>query len=219
MKKYPKGNPSDWIRRAVGPGDVVIDGGANMGGFTIAAAETVGPSGRVYAVEPDPRCADTLRGLEKRFPQVTFIPAALVSSPGRVLLHQAKNTEQSSLVHGAVSDRIGEIEVDGITLDSLTTKRVKAVKLDLQGGESEALHGAPMVAAGKPSWCVELWPHAMRQRGIPMAHWILGLFRGTDYRARTMADGYPETTYEELLAWCLDEKHPEYQHINALFTA
>jgi len=34
------------------PGDVVIDVGANIGGFTVPLAERVGPSGRVHAFEP-----------------------------------------------------------------------------------------------------------------------------------------------------------------------
>lgn len=214
---YPKGNPSDWIRRAVGPGDVVIDGGANKGGFTIAAAETVGPTGRVFAVEPDPRCADALRELEARFSQVTFIPAALVAEPGRVLLTQGDKSEHSSLVRAAVTDKLAEIEVEGVTLASLTTAPVKAVKLDLQGGERHALLGASHLLVTGPQWCVELWPHAMRRAGGEIG--IASLFRELGYCARTLADGYPETPYDDLLAWCLDETHPETKHINVLFTA
>ena len=38
--------------RTVRPGDFVVDGGANMGFFTIAMAQLVGESGSVLAVEP-----------------------------------------------------------------------------------------------------------------------------------------------------------------------
>ena len=37
------------------PGAVVVDAGANWGYFTLIAAAAAGPSGRVIALEPDPR--------------------------------------------------------------------------------------------------------------------------------------------------------------------
>ena len=43
------------------PGDVVVDGGANIGGFTLVAASIVGPGGAVHAVEAAPATAALLR--------------------------------------------------------------------------------------------------------------------------------------------------------------
>jgi len=45
---------NDWLRRAVKPGDVVLDIGANVGLVTLEAAWLAGPAGRVVAVEPAP---------------------------------------------------------------------------------------------------------------------------------------------------------------------
>jgi FkbM family methyltransferase len=46
----------------VGPGDVVLDVGANIGIHTVFLSDAVGPSGQVIAVEPDP---DNLRLLRQ----------------------------------------------------------------------------------------------------------------------------------------------------------
>jgi FkbM family methyltransferase len=222
VKPYPKGNPSDWIRRIARPGDIVIDGGANIGGFSKAAAETVGERGRVYAVEPDPRCAKELEDLTVLHPQVTYVAAALSRTAGCVELHQAKHPAQSSLVLGAVSDPLATLQVAAITLDGLASGAVRAVKLDLQGGEALALYGASDLLTRCPYWCLEFWPWAMRKVGMrsprAAAEWILWAFANLDFTAHTLADGYPLTNYDDLLVWCHDETHPEYQHINIAFS-
>src|SRR5687768_378891 len=44
-----------FLRDLVGPGDTVIDVGANIGSITLALADAVGPSGRILSIEPHPR--------------------------------------------------------------------------------------------------------------------------------------------------------------------
>ena len=46
---------TDYLKQALRPGMVFVDGGANVGYFTLLAAKLVGESGRVYAFEPEPR--------------------------------------------------------------------------------------------------------------------------------------------------------------------
>ena len=68
----------------LGPGDVFIDGGANIGLFTLVAADRVGAQGKVIAFEPGR--AVRLRLIENvalnRLIQVEVVPAALSSQPG-----------------------------------------------------------------------------------------------------------------------------------------
>ena len=40
------------LRDRLGPGDTFVDGGANVGLFTLVAAARVGPAGRVISFEP-----------------------------------------------------------------------------------------------------------------------------------------------------------------------
>ena len=49
------------FRRMLRPGDLVLDLGAHVGVYTLAAAEAVGAQGRVHAFEPHPRNAGLLR--------------------------------------------------------------------------------------------------------------------------------------------------------------
>ena len=48
-------------RRVIRTGDVVVDGGSNIGFFALFAARLVGGNGRVFAFEPDPQSFLLLR--------------------------------------------------------------------------------------------------------------------------------------------------------------
>ncbi|HEY6361439.1 MAG TPA: FkbM family methyltransferase, partial [Vicinamibacterales bacterium] len=43
-----------WARALLRPGGRFVDAGANVGYFSLIAADRVGPEGRVFAVEPNP---------------------------------------------------------------------------------------------------------------------------------------------------------------------
>lgn len=49
------------FRRCIRSGDTIVDIGANCGYYALAAAGQTGPSGRVVAIEPNPRLAALLR--------------------------------------------------------------------------------------------------------------------------------------------------------------
>lgn len=51
----------DLFRRAISTGDVVVDIGANCGYYALAASQCVGSTGRVVAIEPNPRLVDLMR--------------------------------------------------------------------------------------------------------------------------------------------------------------
>ena len=48
----PEPEVSDLMARAAKPGSFVIDGGANIGFFTVLLSRLVGPDGHVVAIEP-----------------------------------------------------------------------------------------------------------------------------------------------------------------------
>jgi FkbM family methyltransferase len=118
----------------------VIDGGAHVGTFSIAAQSTF-PEARFHLVEPQPACREPLRTLcaARGF---AFHECALAEKPGRILL--TATGEPSTGAHVA-SDGENAISVAAEALDTLfpsvTREDRVLLKLDLQGYELQALKG------------------------------------------------------------------------------
>ena len=55
--RYLSWNPQEYaaFKRAVSPGMVALDIGANVGAYSMLLGQWVGPAGRVFAFEPAPR--------------------------------------------------------------------------------------------------------------------------------------------------------------------
>ncbi len=64
----------NFLRRYLRPGDTVVDGGANVGMFTYAAAEAVAPDGHVHVFEP-------LRGPRKPSSRTSSATGSARASP------------------------------------------------------------------------------------------------------------------------------------------
>jgi len=80
------------IRRAVTPGSVCMDIGANIGLHTLGMGRAAGPHGRVFAIEPESRnfalLSENLR--LNRIENVTLIRAAAGASPGRCWIKRSE---------------------------------------------------------------------------------------------------------------------------------
>lgn len=133
-----------FLARGLGPGALVLDGGANLGAFAAPLAERY--SARVVCIEPVPALADELSaaGLDVR-------RLALAPSPGRVRLKLYSGT-CASLDAGARGDQVGEIEVEAVTLEGLLATcpgEVALLKLDIEGPESALLLATPAEALAR----------------------------------------------------------------------
>jgi FkbM family methyltransferase len=158
------------IHRLVKPGDTVVDVGANIGYYTLQLARLVGPAGRVFAFEPEPRNFDLLRRnvWENDYDNVTLVQAAVAARPERLRLYlNPENRGDHRLQETAGREAV---EVEGISLDDYfrgSAGRLDLVKIDVQGAEGSAFEGMRgLVAAGRVSRIItEFWPRGLSQAG------------------------------------------------------
>lgn len=125
------------------PGHVVYDIGANVGFYSLLAAQLIGRDGHVYAFEPLPRNLEylhrhmTLNHFEKR---VTIQDMAI--SNETCVSHFAEGISHEM---GRLSEK-GGIEVHVNSLDrllvELNLRPPDLIKIDVEGGEYEVLLGA-----------------------------------------------------------------------------
>lgn len=141
MNKVPEPEVVHLMMRAVREGDIVVDGGANIGYFTLLLSRLVGPTGKVIAVEPSPpNLAKIRRNLEiNQITNVEVVPKALWSESGKTLdFHLTEYGGYDSLTK---TDRTVEtIQVETVSLPELISFQVRLTKLDLEGSELEVLN-------------------------------------------------------------------------------
>lgn len=133
-----------------GPGDTIVEVGANVGTETLLFAKIVGAQGRVVAFEPSPANAAILRELsaENGLSQLTVVEAAVSSCEGRLRfqpLADGFTSGEGHLVAEGGSSEEGSFEVEVVTLDAWTREgRLPAPRLvvsDTEGAELQVLRG------------------------------------------------------------------------------
>src|SRR4029077_8003618 len=85
LYRYGHDDPDiDLVGRLLAPGDLFVDGGANVGLFTLVAARRVGATGRGLAFEPGRTVrARLVENIALNgFTQVDVMPFALSAAPG-----------------------------------------------------------------------------------------------------------------------------------------
>jgi FkbM family methyltransferase len=146
-----------FMRRYLRPGDAFLDVGANVGVYSLLAADLVGPDGRVEAVEPDATAAARLRENVARngLLQVHVHECAAADRDGAVEFLQGRGTQNRI---SAGLDAGERTSVPAIRLDELIGARRFAMgKMDIEGAEPLALRGASpaLAAANPPVWLLE----------------------------------------------------------------
>jgi FkbM family methyltransferase len=129
------------------PGDIVFDVGANIGMFSIKAANSVGLNGKVIAIEPEPQNIRVLMENVKPFKNIEIIPKAAGSSIGEIDLsigiHSGSHTVNNNNFSTSASNKIS---VPLETLDKIAKDQnideINFIKIDVEGYELEVLKGA-----------------------------------------------------------------------------
>jgi FkbM family methyltransferase len=175
------------------PGMQVVDVGANIGYFTLLFARLVGPTGHVYAFEPEPRNFDLLqRNIARNgYGNITAVPKAVSRAAGTQRLYKNPDNLGDHRLAFAAAGR-DWVDVPVITLDDFfpSAARVDYIKMDIQGAEYGALDGARGLIARSGSLCLitELWPGGMRAFGDDPEQY-LGMLTEMGFRLSLIGSG------------------------------
>lgn len=161
------------FRKLLRPGDVCVDIGANTGYFTLLAAKLVGPTGRVYALEPAPETftALLLNLNLNACSNVTALPFAAGAAMGEVFFDdQPRGMGGRSVVRGegrgpgtTAALRVPVRDVPSLLQDG-EIDRLRLVKIDVEGYEVEVLHGLESLfdTGAQPAVLVEIHREVVR---------------------------------------------------------
>ncbi|MET0151315.1 MAG: FkbM family methyltransferase [Candidatus Binatia bacterium] len=173
LRRTGRWDPCEKIlyERELHPGMTVVDAGANVGYFSLLFARLVGPTGRVYAFEPDPGNFNLLDRNIKRngYGNITAVPMALSRESGRRKFSRSPH----NFADHCLGDGLGKrelLEVEVVRLDDFfagAPKQVDFLKLDIQGAEFAAIDGAKELLRANPEIVLltEFWPDGMRRFG------------------------------------------------------
>jgi FkbM family methyltransferase len=135
------------LPQLVGPGDWVIDVGANVGHYTKRLSEIVGTTGRVLAFEPVPTTFALLAANVQLFANanVTLINAAASDRIGLIHMSVPRLTSGLANLYGARIVDVGEgpsLAVLSMPVDCLALDHpISLLKIDVEGHEAAALQG------------------------------------------------------------------------------
>ncbi|MBS7812067.1 FkbM family methyltransferase [Roseococcus pinisoli] len=182
---------TDFVLAVLEAGDCFVDVGANIGWFSVLAAQAVGPGGRVYSFEPREDLSRRLRqsiadnGFDERCRIETIALGAEEGSIELAWVPDERNPGHSFLVPGALPEgaaSLGRVPVR--PLDALGIEGpVRLIKIDVEGAELLVLRGAQsLIARDRPILLFEIFPEWLRRVSGTTADALLTQLRGCGYR-------------------------------------
>jgi FkbM family methyltransferase len=188
-------------------GMTCIDVGANVGYFTLLAAQLVGPSGQVHAFEPARRTCDILRHNTRRYTNVTVQQKALWSCRTTLPFHEygQRYAALNSLRHHRLS-RESDIaltqlyQVECISLDEYCAACALApdfIKIDAETAEPQILRGGGhTLARHRPVVAMEVWDDAARDSRDDVAFLLNHGYEVFEYQAGVIIPHRVRERYE-----------------------
>lgn len=184
----------DVMRRHLAIGGTMLDVGANIGLFTIEAAQTVGPSGRVISIEAAPHHALSVKNSValNNMTNVEVVSVAVgdVDGEATLILPHGANYGMFTLgkVDGNESFSVAVRKID----DIIGERRIHFVKMDIEGSEYRALLGArKTLERDRPSILIELNEAALQACGSSSRQ-VKEFLSGLGYKGKLLA-GTPIT--------------------------
>ncbi len=169
----------DFLDKSVRPtdGDIVLDIGAYIGSTALLISELIGKHGKAYAFEPVTRSSLNLNMRVNDCSNVEVVPVGVSDSDERMLIHIVHGgvgnmctvnvrdyTRDKTLPQSAVMNDILEHStvrmIELTSIDSFCQRRqldrIDYIKLDVEGMEERALHGAEQtIQEYHPKWSID----------------------------------------------------------------
>eukprot|EP00798_Chlamydomonas_sp_ICE-L_P002185 gene2185-33800_t len=152
-----EGGLVDALTKKITPGSNVVDAGANLGTYTVQLSHKAGPTGRVFAFEPQPMIYQLMvaNSINCGVGNIEAHHAALGFKNGKVSMGSALPDGKSvgveyaqavrqgvSVNYGGRSLGVGGEVVAMHTLDSFNITNLSLIKIDVQGAENLLIWGA-----------------------------------------------------------------------------
>lgn len=127
-----------YFNKFIKPTDIIVEGGVYVGLHTVRFSQLAN-KGHVYSFEASKRNFDLtqLTLINNNITNVSLYNKALYSKVGNIYLSESWTPDQDS-----ITDSPTNKIVECVTIDSLKLPKVDFIKLDIEGGELEALKGS-----------------------------------------------------------------------------
>ena len=189
------------FERLLGPGDVVVDVGANVGYYSLLASHLVGGTGHVYAVEASPLIRERLNRnlLANGMRNVSVLPYAAWDENGSARLHvAAENRGSSTLSRYGGTDAIEAVSL--VRLDKILPEaiapRIRLLKIDVEGAEAHAVRGLAglLERARRAVVICEITPSRLAELGSKASD-VFEIFERLGYTGYRVENDYTAETY------------------------
>lgn len=153
------------LHRYLKPGHVFYDVGANIGLYSLIAASIVGPSGQVLAFEPGKINLHYFeRSIEQNGVSNIDLRSTAIGAKDGTMAFEPRGAMSGRLIHEG-EETPNSIAIAVRSIDSLIAKGEPipdVIKIDIEGGEGDALSGAsetlkrgPVVICEMHKWAAE----------------------------------------------------------------
>jgi len=178
------------VGHLIAPGDVVIDIGASIGGYTKYLSTRVGTQGCVYSFEPNPEIFDFLSHNVKilKLSNVEIFNVAISDRAGSAQLsipryRWGSECHYDATLENTADSRCRSVSVPTATLDSLLgDKNISFIKCDVNYHELPCLLGAKsLLERCNPGMLIEIFPDP--DTPTTTAYQAFALMQGMGYQA------------------------------------
>ena len=172
-------NLTAWISRSLSPGDIFVDVGANVGYFSLLAAEIVKDRGSVVSIEAMPRTCEVLEANFRMngIRNGRVVGMAVWNAEGNIeLFGPCEGTSGKASTRKAQVEKWnfkGRFVVPCAPLSSIVTaeetKGARIVKIDVEGAEWQAAQGMScLIERGRQDLeiAVEVNPDSLHLQGL-----------------------------------------------------